>query len=321
MVNPRPLVSVIMNCYNSAPYLAQAIDSVYAQTFSDWEIIFFDNCSTDSSPAIARKYDGRLRYFRNDKTVPLGHARNLALKQAQGKYTAFLDCDDLWCATKLVKQVAVLEADPAWGAVFSDALFFGQGTKSFRTFPFKKPRQGMIFKDLLGRYVLPMPTIVIRRDVLDHIGGGFDVRFNMVEDADLFMRLAYYYPIAYVDEVLAHRRMHAGSWTLLKKELFPKEEEMLLDKFASIWPSFGSDYAKEIAHSKAMIQYQYAILDWEKGNNDLARKRMAPYLGTLKKIWVPFLFSYFPIFFYNAFKRSYKNITSLLTGSLDDQAF
>ena len=93
-----------------------------------------------------------------------------------------------------------------------------------------------------------MPTIIVRRDALDHISGWFDERFNMVEDGDLFMRLAYYYPIAYVDEVLAHRRMHAASWTSMKKELFPKEEEMLLAKFASLWPSFESDYAKEIAH-------------------------------------------------------------------------
>jgi glycosyltransferase involved in cell wall biosynthesis len=322
MVSDPPLVSVIMNCYNSAQYLSEAIDSVYAQTFSDWEIIFFDNYSTDDSAAIARRYDdGRLRYFRNDRTVALGQARNLAIEKARGKYIAFLDCDDLWYASKLEKQVAILQADTAWGAVFSDALFLGKNTKTFRTFPIRKPPQGRIFPDLLRRYFLPMPTIVLRRDSLDHISGWFDERFNMVEDADLFMRLAYYYPIAYVDDVLAQRRMHASSWTSMKKELFPKEEEMLLEKFTTLWPSFELNYAKEIAHMKAIIAYQYAVLDWEKGNNDAARRRMAPYLSTLKKIWAPFLFSYFPIFFYNAFKRFYKTITASLMGSVDDQAF
>lgn len=320
-MNSCPSVSVIMNCYNSAQYLAEAIDSIFTQTYQDWEIIFFDNCSTDDSAGIAQRYDGRLRYFYNDKTVPLGHARNLAIEKARGKYIAFLDCDDLWLNSKLSRQVAVLETDMDLGAVFSDALFFGQGTKTFRTFPVKKPQQGMIFKDLLCRYILPMPTIMVRRSTLDHIGGWFDERFNMVEDADLFMRLAYYYPIAYVDDVLAHRRMHAASWTSMKKELFPKEEEMLLEKFAKLWPSFESDYAKEIAHMKAIIQYQYAVLDWEKGKNDAARRRMAPYLGSLKKIWVPYLFSYFPISFYNGFKRFYKTVTASLMGSMDDQAF
>ncbi len=321
MVISTPSVSVIMNCFNSAQFLAEAIDSVYAQTFLSWEIIFFDNCSIDNSAAIAKGYDGRLRYFRNDKTVPLGHARNLAIEKASGKYIAFLDCDDLWLNSKLARQVEALEADLRLGAVFSDALFFGQGTKTFRTFPVHKPRQGMIFRDLLSRYVLPMPTIIVRREALDHIGGWFDERFNMVEDADLFMRLAYYYPFAYVDDVLAHRRMHAASWTLMKKELFPKEEEMLLEKFVKLWPAFAVEYALEIAHMKAIIQYQYAVLDWEQGNNDTARKRIKPYLGSLKKLWAPYLFSYFPIFLYNGFKRFYKTITASLMGSMDDQAF
>jgi len=321
MVITTPSVSVIMNCFNSAQFLAEAIDSVYAQTFSSWEIIFYDNCSTDNSAAIAKGYDGRLRYFRGEKTVPLGHARNLAIEKARGQYIAFLDCDDLWLDSKLTRQVEALEADKRLGAVFSDALFFGRGKKSFRTFPVHKPRQGMIFRDLLSRYVLPMPTIIIRREALDHIGGWFDERFNMVEDADLFMRLAYYYPIAYTDEVLAHRRMHASSWTLMKKELFPQEEEMLLEKFAGLWPAFGAEYANEIAHMKAIIQYQYAVLDWENGNNLAARRRMSPYLPVLKKLWVPFLFSYLPIFIYNGFKRFYKMITASLMGSMDDQAF
>jgi glycosyltransferase involved in cell wall biosynthesis len=321
MVSPSSMVSVIMNCYNSEQYLTEAIDSVYAQTYPDWEIIFFDNCSTDNSAAIARGYDGRLRYFRNDRTVPLGHARNLAIEKARGKYIAFLDCDDLWLNAKLTEQVAVLEEDTSLGAVYSDALFFGKGLRTFRTFPARKPRQGMIFADLLRRYVLPMSTIVVRRELLDRIGGWFDERFNMVEDADLFMRLAYYFPFAYVDQVLAKRRMHTASWTSMKKELFPKEEEMLLEKFAKLWFSFGSDYTKEIAHMKAIIHYQYAILDWEKGNNAGARSRMTPYLGTLRKMWVPFLFSYLPISFYKTIKRGYKSVTAPLMGSLDDQAF
>jgi glycosyltransferase involved in cell wall biosynthesis len=320
VVDSAPAVSVIMNCYNSAQYLAEAIDSVVAQTFMDWEIIFFDNCSTDESPAIAKRYDSRLRYFRGETNVPLGHARNLAMAQARGRYIAFLDCDDVWYPSKLDVQVKVMQANPELGATFSDALFFGTA-QAFRTFPNRKPSQGMIFRDLLRRYVLPMPTIMIRQEVLEHIGGHFDERFHMVEDADLFMRLAFYYPIAYVDDVLAKRRMHEASWTAMKKELFPKEEEMLLAKFAALWPSFEKDFAVEIRHMKAIIAYQHAVLDWEKGDNKEARRRMAPYLSILKKMWVPFVFSYFPIELYKYVKRTYKKIIAPLLGSVDDQAF
>ena len=106
----EPLVSVIMNCKNSAEYLREAINSVYAQTYKNWEIIFWDNASTDNSAAIAKSYDKRLRYFKSDEPVKLGKARNLAIAEAGGKYLAFLDCDDKWLQEKLKKETVMLEA-------------------------------------------------------------------------------------------------------------------------------------------------------------------------------------------------------------------
>ena len=85
-----PLVSIIMNCYNGSSYLGKAIDSVYAQKFLDWEIIFWDNASTDESGTIAKSYDERLKYFRTEKNTPLGEARNSALSKVSGKYIGFL---------------------------------------------------------------------------------------------------------------------------------------------------------------------------------------------------------------------------------------
>jgi glycosyltransferase involved in cell wall biosynthesis len=320
-MSSRPVVSVIMNCYNSAQYLAESIDSVYAQTFLDWEIIFFDNASTDESPTIARRYDERLKYFRHEQTVPLGHARNLALKKAQGKYIAFLDCDDLWMHYKLSSQVELFEKDSDLGLVFSDAYFFSKSGMSFRIFPKREPPQGKIFGALLRRYFLPMPTIIIKRDVLDQVGGWFDERFHMVEDADLFMRIAYYFKVGYVHRVLAKRRMHENSWTFKKKELFPKEEEMLLDKFSSMWPSFTNEFSSEMMTMKAMIQYQYAVIKWEQGHNADARKHMKPYLSIVKKIYVPYIFSYLPYPIYKNFKNGLKSIMAPWVGSMDYQVF
>ncbi len=310
-----------MNCYNSARYLAAAIDSVYAQTFTDWEIIFFDNCSTDESPKIAQSRDARLKYFRNAETVPLGAARNLAMARAAGEYIAFLDCDDLWCPEKLARQVSAMEADPKAMMVYSDALFFYDQGRSFRLYPRGNAPRGDIFRSLLRRYVLPMPTVMVRRDALQQAGEWFDGRFHMVEDADLFMRIAFLGPVAYVDQVLAKRRMHDESWTAKKKELFPKEESMLLAKFAALWPAFTKDYAGEIAIRKAIIDYQYAVLHWEQGNGGLARQRMKPHLGTFRKMWVPFLFSFLPYVFYKKIKTQYENYSAAFQGGVDHQAF
>ena len=109
-MNDAPLVSVLINCFNSETYLKKAIESVYAQTYKNWEIIFWDNQSTDSSAQIAKSFDGRLKYFYSHEFSNLGTARNRALKKVNGKYIAFLDCDDLWYPEKIFKQVKLLEA-------------------------------------------------------------------------------------------------------------------------------------------------------------------------------------------------------------------
>src|SRR5690349_5169555 len=118
-----PLVSVIMNCLDCSRYLREAIESVYAQTYENWEIIFYDNGSCDGSGDIARSYDDRLRYFRGDATIPLGNARNKAISFARGDLIAFLDCDDVWFPAKLEKQVPLF-ADSRVGLVYCDTIFF-----------------------------------------------------------------------------------------------------------------------------------------------------------------------------------------------------
>ncbi|MFH0754646.1 MAG: glycosyltransferase [Candidatus Omnitrophota bacterium] len=310
-----------MNCYDSAEYLAEAIDSVYAQTSSDWEIIFFDNCSTDDSAAIAKRYDARLRYFRGKEMVPLGCARNLAMAQARGKYIAFLDCDDVWLAHKLAQQLEAFKAVPGAGAVYSDAVFFSEKGISSRLFTRRKPAQGMIFRSMLACYQMPMSTTIFRRDILSRIGGGFDERFCMVEDADFFLRIAYYFPVSYVDEALAKRRMHLKSWTLMKKELFPVEEEQMLSKFAGLWPSFQNEFKDEILFRRRVIAYQYAMVDWQRGDGRAARARLAGVWREDKKKIIPFLFSYFPYPVYKLFKRFFKSLLIPFNGGFDDQAF
>src|SRR5450755_3635344 len=97
-------VSIIMNCLNGERFVREAIDSVYAQSYSDWEIVFWDNASTDKTGEIAQSYDSRLRYFRADQTVPLGPARNLAIQRARGEWVGFVDYDDLSMPDRLTRQ-------------------------------------------------------------------------------------------------------------------------------------------------------------------------------------------------------------------------
>ena len=118
-----PLVSVIMNIRNGAAFLREALDSVMAQTFTDWELIAWDDCSTDNSAQIVAEYqDLRVRYFLSPDETPLGKARDNAIRQATGEWLAFLDQDDLWTSTKLEKQMAL--ADGPVGIIYGRAVLF-----------------------------------------------------------------------------------------------------------------------------------------------------------------------------------------------------
>ncbi|SVD67945.1 uncharacterized protein METZ01_LOCUS420799, partial [marine metagenome] len=99
-----PLVSVIVNCLNGERYLKKSLDSIYKQTYENFEIIFWNNGSTDRSKLIASEYEYKIRLYSTEETVPLGMARNRAIRKAKGSYIAFLDVDDWWTPRKLEKQ-------------------------------------------------------------------------------------------------------------------------------------------------------------------------------------------------------------------------
>jgi len=300
-----------MNCLNCAKYLREAMDSVFAQTYTDWEIIFWDNGSCDDSSSIAKCYGERVRYFKSDQVHPLGKARNLALEKAHGKYIAFLDCDDIWMPTKLEKQIPILESNSKVGAVFSNALYFADKGVSFRLYGKKKPPQDQIFRELLTRDFLCMATVVIRKAGVLELGEWFDERFNIIEDGDLFLRLAYNWKFQYVDEVLTLYRIHNQSWTSSKKELLPREKEMMINKFCQLYPDFEYGFKDELETVNAKIQYQYALLDWERGNRGSVRRRLRPYLWKNKKYFAPYLLSAFPYLIYRGFLKTISKFARL----------
>ena len=105
------LVSIIMPSYNTANYIEASIESVRHQTYENWELIIVDDCSTDDTDEVVRPFltDGRIHYLKNEQNSGAAISRNRALREAKGKWIAFLDSDDLWLPEKLEKQVSFME--------------------------------------------------------------------------------------------------------------------------------------------------------------------------------------------------------------------
>ena len=117
------MVSIIMPAHNAAVTIGDSIDSVIKQTYSDWELLIINDCSTDETLTIINKYaekDKRIKIFKTDKSVgkPF-YPRNVGITNANGRFIAFLDSDDIWLATKLEKQIPLFENEKV-GIVFSN---------------------------------------------------------------------------------------------------------------------------------------------------------------------------------------------------------
>ena len=105
------LVSIIMPSYNTARFISETIQSVLSQSYTNWELLIVDDCSTDNTDEVVREFlvDTRIHYMKNEKNSGAAVSRNKALREAKGKWIAFLDSDDLWEPDKLQKQIAYME--------------------------------------------------------------------------------------------------------------------------------------------------------------------------------------------------------------------
>lgn len=207
-----PAVSIIMVCHNGSRFLGEALDSVRAQSFGDWELVFWDNGSTDGSAAIARGYDPRVRPCGGPCRLATDRARNQAIRLSRGRYLAFLDADDLWRPDKLERQVTRM-AQGDVGLVFSDCrIITADGRVLGRYFQRTTPARGRAFEALLDENFIPFATVLADRAVILE-AGGFDPTLRVAADYDLWLRLARLRPIDYEAEPLASYRIHEANLT------------------------------------------------------------------------------------------------------------
>lgn len=226
-------ISVVIPTKNRANYILQALDSVFAQTFTDYEIIVVDDGSTDGTASVLKPLinANKLRYV-VQPPAGVSAARNHGLRLAAAPYIAFLDSDDMFLPTKLEKQIAVFRQHPEFGFVhcsfskFNDA---GQelGVRDTSRF------SGWIYPAMLQEWsiLMAMPCMLMRADVLRE-AGGFDEQMNWAEDLDLWRRIARRYPIGVVVEPLVRVRVHAASTTFDRRAGMHGFERYLEKAFA-----------------------------------------------------------------------------------------
>lgn len=217
-------ITVVLPVYNGSRYLALSIESVLSQTWQDWELIIVNDCSTDSSLAIAEEYarrDRRIKVISNAENQKLPRSLNIGFASASGRYFTWTSDDNLFHSRALETMAAHLDSHPECGLVYCDMNFIdGEGNVVSNT---KNMSHDYFISNCIGACFL------YRREAAAAVGG-YDPDKFLVEDYDYWLRIGFRYPIERIPEILYSYRHHSGNMTAVyEKKIADKVFDLKLE--------------------------------------------------------------------------------------------
>jgi GT2 family glycosyltransferase len=279
-------VSVIIPAYNCMEYIPAALDSVFAQTFTDFEIVLVNDGSPDSEmlERLIAPYRDRIVY-RKQENRGLAGARNTGIRAARGKYLAFLDSDDCWPPEYLAAQMRLFEETPSLDLVYADAVHFGDTPLPRKTF-MQTLTPPVSFEDLLlqGGQIIPSGAVARKQVIVD--AGLFDESLRRCEDYDMWLRIACRgAKIAYQPKVLALRRVHADALTSNDTKMLEAEEQVLskLEKTSHLSQETRSLLLGRLASVSAYVDLEKGKQHLLSGDTDRARDSLGHAYAFLRR--------------------------------------
>ena len=281
-----PKVTVLMNCLNGERFVREAIESVYAQNYRDWEIVFWDNASTDSTAEIAKSFDNRLRYFRSTETVPLVMARQLALAEARGEWVALLDHDDIMLPDRLTWQMAMIEvgADRAnYGLSYGGYREIDERGRQLRKV-MPRHKSGRILNELLANFEINIATILMRKSLMEQTKVETINSFMMADEYYFCLKLAAKSAVCVVPDVLAIYRQVSGSWSDKTLDRHGMEFHATLKHLEEDVPEIVESCRLGLTLAHARADYSDAQYLMRTGQHAKARQIMSQ-IGKVRRIY------------------------------------
>lgn len=259
----NPTVSIVLPAFNRLQYLRPAVESVFAQTYQDWELIIADDGSDEETRAYLRTMEDRPRV----KLVWLRHTgypsrvRNAALREAKGEYVAFLDSDDLWMPEKLDVQVKSLRSRPTCLWSFTGFELVDEVGSPLRTRRPEAwtPRSGWIFERLLKMEVIvTTPSVLACRSLIVQLAG-FDEEQHACEDYDLWLRMAMHSEVDAVRDPLVYVRRHREHYSEDADAFIGKDRSLKKMRRLCADPQWSLPIQRERAKNAIGLSRSYVV--------------------------------------------------------------
>ncbi len=255
-------ISVIIPTYNRQRSLMRAIQSVLQQTCKDFELLVVDDGSTDDTQNLLSKItDSRVRIFRTENRG-VSAARNLAIKEAEGEWVAFLDSDDEWLPQKLERQIELLQKDSSLRWVHGEEIWIRNGS---RVNPMQKHKKsgGDIFINSLKLCCVSPSAVVLQKSLFAEVGY-FREDFPVCEDYDLWIKLAERHPVGFVEEPLVVK--YGGHEDQLSRKFFAMDYWRVLSMSQRIDAGLTPDKEKQVAE-EVLAKSQVLLKGYRKHGN------------------------------------------------------
>ena len=206
------LISIIVNCHNGEKYLKKTLESVQKQNYTNWELIFWDNQSTDNSKQIFDSFnEPRFKYFYSEKFTSLYEARNLACKESSGEFIAFLDCDDWWYDDFLSERKSFFLSQKFKFSYSKFHYFFQKSDKFEINYKNNLPNE-RTYNFLSRNYQVAISGLILKKDLLEETNF-FNKEFNIIGDYDLVMKISKKEDAFVIQKPLLSIRIHGENYS------------------------------------------------------------------------------------------------------------
>jgi len=253
-------IAVVIPARNAGAFLREALDSVFAQDVRPAEVVVVDDGSTDDTRAVATGYGRGVRCLSAglprapEKQGSSARARNRGIAATKGELIAFLDADDLWVPEKTSRQLALLDAHPDLGMVFSDMRAFEANRPAETTYFQERGFTGTCTASSIFLHdMVSTPTVILRRAILSACGA-FDESVGVGQDTDLWFRIALRERFAAISEPLVLRRFHGANIT--------RDARRLAEAVVTIWGRYLDAVIEHEPHMRRALRGDFAAKRW-----------------------------------------------------------